>query len=366
MTDPGARESDNAAQMEDVRPQVGRDSGNRPLWLGFAAILVLGMLLFFVLDARRQAGLAPAVKPRAADLAIAPREMAPLYVPPEPILAAPMPAAAPTPMPTPAAPSPAEPPPATQPPIMPMPSPPVIIAPQPMPGPPPGDAGPVIVHDISGPAAEAGGTPSAGAGAPAPAVAVATRARAGRLANRGTIIPQGTLIATVLETALDSTQPGQARALVSTDVTNVLSGKVLIPRGSRLFGDYKGEIQPGQKRATIIWTRLVRPDGVTVALESPASDRLGRAGVRGRVNSHFFERLSGALLQSSIDIGKILAARAIYDGSGVFVSAGNSLEGATSQLVGPAPKPTLTIRQGTSIAVLVARDLDFTGVEAVR
>ncbi len=199
------------------------------------------------------------------------------------------------------------------------------------------------------------------------APAVASRARATRLRNRATVVPQGTLIAAVLETALDSTQPGQVRALVSSDVVNLRGDKVLIPRGSRLFGEYKGDIAPGQKRAFVQWTRLVRPDGVTIAIDSPAADQLGRAGIKGRVNSHFFERLGGALLQSTVDIGTIVASRKIYDGGdSVFVALPGSVQGTTSQIMGPAPKPTLKVRQGARISVFVMRDLDFTSVEAGR
>jgi len=209
--------------------------------------------------------------------------------------------------------------------------------------------------------------PEAPASANGGAPAIASKARASRQRNRATIVPQGTLIAAVLETALDSTQPGQVRALVSSDVANLRGDHVLIPRGSRLYGEYKGDIAPGQKRASVQWTRLVRPDGVTIAIDSPAADQLGRAGIKGRVNTHFIERLGGALLQSTIDVGTLWASREIYrGGSSVFVAVPGSVQGATSQLVGPPPKPTLKVRQGTRIAVFVMRDLDFTSVEAGR
>ncbi|QMW22459.1 TrbI/VirB10 family protein [Sandaracinobacteroides saxicola] len=170
------------------------------------------------------------------------------------------------------------------------------------------------------------------------------------------------MIKAVLETALDSTQPGQARALVSMDVKNLLGNRVLIPRGSRLFGVYRGELAPGQKRANVQWVRLVRPDGATIDLDSPASDPLGRAGIGGRVDTHFLERFGGALLQSTLDFGSFAAARALSDGA--VVVALPATQSVTSSLVGPPPKPTLHVRQGTSIAVFVVRDLDFTAVEA--
>lgn len=208
-------------------------------------------------------------------------------------------------------------------------------------------------------------TNAANAAGGGPAVAVAsgsTRTRAARLAGQRTTVPQGTLILAVLETALDSTRPGQARALVSRDVRGFDGSRVLIPRGSRLYGEYRADLAPGQNRALVQWTRLVRPDGVTIAIDSPAADALGRAGIRGKVNSHFLERFGGALLQSSLDLGVSLASQSIGDGSVILLPRGGQGVGS-----GFAPqqqiRPTLTVRQGTRVTVFVARDLDFASVD---
>lgn len=364
-----AGETDRDA-VHDVRPQVAHDSGNRPLWIGIGAILLLGFALFIMLEGRRESATAPAVRPRVADLAVAPAQLPPLYIPPEPE-AAPLPAAVR---------------PAAATPLLPQqqiteralpsfpaqqfnPFPPTRIAPdfQP-PTPPPApistrlssDTGPAIIFDES-----LGDTGSAKPGTPGsqpstPTVAVATRARASRSRDKAFIIPQGTLIAAVLETALDSTQPGQARALVSRDVPN-LYGPILIPRGSRLYGEYRGELGAGQKRAMVQWTRLETPDGVTIAIDSPAADQLGRAGIKGKVNSQFAARFGGALLQSVIDVGAIAAVGGISN-SRFFVPIPGAVQGTTSQLVGQPPKPTIKVRQGTRISVFVARDLDFSSV----
>jgi type IV secretion system protein VirB10 len=170
------------------------------------------------------------------------------------------------------------------------------------------------------------------------------------------------LIPAVLETALDSTRPGYARAIVSRDVRGFDGSRVLIPRGSRLIGEYRSEVSPGQRRALVNWVRLIRPDGVTIALASPAGDTLGRGGIGARVNTHFFERFAGAILQSALDIGVNLAARA--GNSTVVVLPGSATTGV-SQIVQPAQvTPTLRVRQGTSISIFVARDLDFTRAES--
>jgi type IV secretion system protein VirB10 len=355
--------------QHDVRPVVGWESGNRPLWIAISGIGLAGLLLFGVLESRRAALTAPPVRARAADLASAPSSLPPpLYIPPEPILFRPEPQAlapAITQLPARVA-AQQEPPPRYIPPQTS--SRPETNAPQSSPVPPPAVSNSAaIVYDASASEGEPGSSSAASGGTASTSrlTASATRARASRGINRATIVPQGTLIAAVLETALDSTQPGLARALVSRDVANLRGERILIPRGSRLFGEYSGTIDAGQNRAQVQWTRLVRPDGVTIAIESPAADRLGRAGIRGQVNTHFFERLSGALLQSSIDVGAAVAARSASNSS-VVVAIPGSVQSVTSDLIGPAPKPTLKIKQGARISVFVVRDLDFTAVEARR
>lgn len=189
----------------------------------------------------------------------------------------------------------------------------------------------------------------------------ADRVRAARFANPATTVPKGTLISAVLETALDSTRPGFARAIVSHDVFSFDGSRVLIAKGSRLVGEYKSDFAPGQKRVQIQWQRLMRPDGAFVNLDSPAADPLGRAGVGGQVNTHFFERFGGAILQSILSIGGQVAASKISSGSVVVavpLQTAASPVSSSSQV-----QPTLKVRQGTSVSVFVSKDLDFSAVE---
>jgi type IV secretion system protein VirB10 len=187
------------------------------------------------------------------------------------------------------------------------------------------------------------------------------RAFAARLSNPSTTVPLGTVVPAVLETALDSTGPGGIRAIVSRDVRGFDGTRILIPRGSRIYGEYGAELGRGQNRALIRWTRLVRPDGALIALDSPASDPLGRAGVRGKVDSKFLERFGEALLQSTLDIGTGFATRRVAGDAVIFALPGSNpqISGRASQQV----QRTLKVRQGTSVSVFVARDLDFTPVE---
>jgi type IV secretion system protein VirB10 len=178
-------------------------------------------------------------------------------------------------------------------------------------------------------------------------------------------VPQGYLIPAVLETGFDSTKPGYARAIVSRDVRGFDGKNVLIPRGSRLIGEYRSEVGQGQKRAIITWTRLIRPDGMTIALDSPAVDTLGRGGVQASVDTHFFARLGDALLQSTVGIGQALANRAVT--GPVVVLPGNTVSAGSSVAVPTGNyTPTLKVAPGKSISVFVARDLDFGAAGAAR
>jgi type IV secretion system protein VirB10 len=170
-------------------------------------------------------------------------------------------------------------------------------------------------------------------------------------------VPEGTVIPAVLETAFDSTRPGFARAIVSRNVRGFDGARILIQRGSRLVGEYRSEVAPGQKRAMISWTRLVRPDGTTIAIDSPAVDPLGRGGVHASVNSHLPERVVGALLQSTFQLGSVLATRAAT--GSVIVALPNTVQTSVTPQSPNAFTPTLKVPAGTSISIFVARDLEF-------
>jgi type IV secretion system protein VirB10 len=187
------------------------------------------------------------------------------------------------------------------------------------------------------------------------------RVQAHSFANPGMTVPQGAVIQAVMETALDSTRPGFARAIVSRDVMGFDGARVLIPKGSRLFGTYESDVSLGQKRALIQWERLTTPNGAQIDLDSPSADPLGRAGLKGAVNSHFFQRFSGAILQSVLDIGVRAASQKVDSNTVIVGLPGSTTQAATIQ--GSTDiKPTLKVKQGASVSVFVARDLDFSSV----
>ena len=175
--------------------------------------------------------------------------------------------------------------------------------------------------------------------------------------NPRTTVSQGTLIPAVLETAIDTDVPGYVRALVSADVRSFDGSRVLVPRSSRLIGQYKSGMQAGQKRAYVIWTRLIRPDGASVNIASPAIGFGGETGIAGRVNSHFFERFGSAMLLSVVG-----GLQAVASGGTTLVLGGG--QSAAAAAVGQSGNigPTVRIRQGEPIRVFTARDLDFSKV----
>jgi type IV secretion system protein VirB10 len=172
-----------------------------------------------------------------------------------------------------------------------------------------------------------------------------------------TTVTQGTLIPAVLETAINTDVPGYVRAVVSSDVRSFDGTRVLIPRSSRLIGQYRSGLQAGQKRAYVIWTRLIRPDGVSVNIGSPAVGFSGETGLDGKVQTHFFERFGSAMLLSVIG-----GLSAIGGNSGVVIA--NSGQSAAAAAIGQTAQigPTVRVRLGAPIRVFTARDLDFSKV----
>lgn len=183
-------------------------------------------------------------------------------------------------------------------------------------------------------------------------------AQARPMLNPATTVTQGTLIPAVLETAIDTDVPGYVRAMVSQDVRSFDGTRVLVPRSSRLIGQYQSGVQNGQKRAYVIWTRLIRPDGASVNLASPAIGFDGTTGLAGEVKTHFFKRFGSAMLLSVIgSLGTIASGGTSVVLGGAGQSAASVAAQQDSQI-----GPTIRVHQGEPIRVFTARDLDFSTV----
>jgi len=355
--------TDPALAAADARsaPAVARPGSRWALPAGIVGVVALGAATFFALHK-------PAIAPGGADAfasglpitARAPSTTAGL--PPAPMLA---PVAAPVAVPI------------VLPPVQ-LP-PPVAMTPSPPPTPPHQTTSALIVDLSPGDKPETAAAVAAKAAVPdrlstndafAERVnrTAAETVTTDKLSSIDRVIPQGTIIAGVLETAINSDLPGQVRAVVSRDVPGFDGTRILIPRGSRLIGQYSNGVALGQSRAFVIWTRLLRSDGVSVQLGSAGTDELGTAGLGGKVNSHFLRRFGAATLLSVVTAGlEYVGNRA---GSSTQVVVGSS--GQANQLATVALQreidipPTIKVAQGTPIRVFVAKDLDFGETRAKR
>lgn len=188
-------------------------------------------------------------------------------------------------------------------------------------------------------------------------------ARAGQMRDLGRVVPQGTVIAAVLETAINSDLPGSVRGVVSRDVRSFDGSRVLIPRGSKLVGTYKSAAAQGQTRAFVVWERIISPTGVSIDIGSPATDRLGRGGLGGEVDRHFFQRFGAAILLTTLQAGTTALAS---EGTGSTVIIGSTGQatnvGATALQQQVNIPDTIKVAQGVPVQVFVARDLDFSAV----
>ncbi len=192
--------------------------------------------------------------------------------------------------------------------------------------------------------------------------------RAGALGNRNFIVAMGTSIPCVLETALASDQPGFTSCVINRDVLSDNGRVVLMEKGTQVVGEYRGGLQRGQKRLFVLWNRAKTPNGVIVTLASPATDALGRAGVDGYVDTHWWERFGSALLLSIVGDATSFASSRLQESD---VDAENTTS-AGQQAAAIAVEqsinipPTLNKHQGELVSIFVARDLDFSGVYRLR
>jgi type IV secretion system protein VirB10 len=168
-------------------------------------------------------------------------------------------------------------------------------------------------------------------------------AQARPMLNPSTTVTEGTLIP----------------AIVSQDVRSFDGKRILVPRSSRLIGQYQAGVQQGQKRAYVIWTRLIRPDGVSVSLASPAVGFDGTTGLEGDVNTHFFQRFGSGLLLSVVGGLGALATGGV---GGVIVAGGAQSAASSAVQAQGQISPTIRVRMGEPIRVFTARDLDFSTV----
>ncbi|MGE0853216.1 MAG: TrbI/VirB10 family protein [Hyphomicrobiaceae bacterium] len=177
------------------------------------------------------------------------------------------------------------------------------------------------------------------------------------------VLQAGAVIPAALLTGLRSDLPGQVTAQVTEDVYDSPTGKSrLIPQGARLIGQYDAQIAFGQTRALLVWTRLIMPNGRSIVLErQPGADAEGYAGLEDEVDNHWGTLFKAAILSTLLSIG---AEAGTSGDDGELIRAirrggSESVNQIGQRVVGRAlnVQPTITIRPGFPVRVLVTRDL---------
>jgi type IV secretion system protein VirB10 len=181
------------------------------------------------------------------------------------------------------------------------------------------------------------------------------------------LLPKGAFIDCTLETAIDSTLPGMTTCVMATDTFGADGSVVLLERGTKLIGETRGQVQQGSSRVFVLWTEARTPAGVVVPLSSPGADELGRAGLPGEVNNHFWERFGAAMLISVID-GAVQSQSSRSGSGGTLIIEPAASQGVLTEVLKGTVNipPTVIKRNGDRIQVLVARDLDFRSVYELR
>ncbi|QKX00975.1 type VI secretion protein [Wolbachia endosymbiont of Dipetalonema caudispina] len=139
-----------------------------------------------------------------------------------------------------------------------------------------------------------------------------------RVRKLGFMITQGKIIDAVLETAIDSDLQGMLRAVISSDVYAESSNTILIPKGSRLIGNYSFNPSTIKDRININWNRIILPHGIDITVSSFGTDKLGRAGIIGMVDSKVTSALFSSILLAGISISSAVVAQKAYDLIDVF------------------------------------------------
>lgn len=195
------------------------------------------------------------------------------------------------------------------------------------------------------------------------------KAKARSLGNRNYLLAKGNTFDCALESAINSSNPGLVTCTTTSNSYSDNGKVVLVERGSLLTGEYTG-LKQGDTRLAVLWERIKTPEGVVIDINSLGTDALGRSGFDGDVDKHWLERVGAAILLSTFKDLVAYETAKNSSGSGTtiaFPSAQRSGEDVASQMLKQSINlpPTLTKNQGERIAIVVARDLDFSDVYAL-
>ena len=178
------------------------------------------------------------------------------------------------------------------------------------------------------------------------------------------ILQAGAVIPAALITGIRSDLPGQITAQVTENIYDSPTGRILlVPQGTRVIGQYDNNVQFGQRRVLLVWNRLILPNGSSIVLErQPGADTQGYAGLEDGVDYHWWDLAKAAGLSTLLSVGAELATnnngrliQAIRNGGQDTINdAGQQIIQRQLQVA-----PTLTIRSGFPVRIIVTRDLVF-------
>lgn len=176
------------------------------------------------------------------------------------------------------------------------------------------------------------------------------------------VVQAGSVVPAALLTGIRSDLPGQITAQVTANVYDSPTGRVLlIPQGARLIGEYDSEVAAGQTRVLLAWDRLILPDGRSIVLErQPGADGAGFAGLQDRVNQHWGNLLRAAAISTLLGVGAELGADSDDDLTRALRRGSQDTINQTGQQIVRRQlnvQPTLTIRPGHPLRVVLTRDL---------
>ena len=179
-------------------------------------------------------------------------------------------------------------------------------------------------------------------------------------------IISGEMLHAVLNVAMNSDLPGMITATVTSPAYAYTGAMELIPKGSRLIGQYSSAVLQGQSRIFIMWNRVVLPDGVSIDINSPDTDQIGQAGEPADyINRHFWSRFGESILLSILSAGvsnvDVQSSDQYNSAQAYRIAVADSLQqsaaGTLEQTV--SLKPTLVRYQGANVNVFIAHDLSF-------
>lgn len=219
-----------------------------------------------------------------------------------------------------------------------------------------------------------------------------------KVGNMASLITQGKIIETVLETPVNTNYPGPIRALVSKDVYSEKGSNVLIPKGSRVIGELAGGYQAGQTKVMVKWDRIIMPSGYDIKVEgAPGVGKLGNIGVDGIVDRQLWNSLGNVALLSAINVGmaKIMEKEFGVSSSTTTSTTSSSGDQTTNSTSSPTQqaakqalddtssaikkwvtdnfttKPYIEVDQGSVVKIFVNSDIQFpqnisTGVDILK